>query len=163
MFDLVEKHELSPERTRSCASSLGKTAFDMHGGFANYKGKFEALLSTHYAAAAILHDRELSLAQFEPARYNDPNAGTVRGGSGGGECPIRPWSALRRWWKRKPSTARPLPSAATTPGARRKIRSRAPDVEEKFRTYAKAGFLTPVSKRSSASSPGWRSSDRRAN
>jgi 2-methylcitrate dehydratase PrpD len=44
----------------------------MHGIFPNYKGKFEALLSTHYAAAVILHDRELTLAQFEPERYNDP-------------------------------------------------------------------------------------------
>jgi 2-methylcitrate dehydratase PrpD len=44
----------------------------MHGIFPRYKGKFEALLSTHYCAAAILHDRALTLAQFEPARYNDP-------------------------------------------------------------------------------------------
>ena len=44
----------------------------MHGIFPRYKGKFEALLSTHYVAAVILHDRELTLAQFEPARYNDP-------------------------------------------------------------------------------------------
>jgi 2-methylcitrate dehydratase PrpD len=51
---------------------MGKTAVDMHGIFPRYKGKFDALLSTHYAAAAILHDRELSLAQFEPARYDDP-------------------------------------------------------------------------------------------
>ncbi|HEX8827665.1 MAG TPA: hypothetical protein VF778_06095, partial [Xanthobacteraceae bacterium] len=45
---------------------------DMHGGFSAYKGKFEALLSAHYAAAAILHDGALTLAQFAPARYDDP-------------------------------------------------------------------------------------------
>jgi len=72
MFELVEKHGASPDQTRNVRISLGKTAFDMHSGFANYKGKFQALLSSHYAAAVILHDRELSLAQFEPARYNDP-------------------------------------------------------------------------------------------
>jgi 2-methylcitrate dehydratase PrpD len=72
MFTLVEKHGLSPDRTRKLHISLGKTAFDMHGGFSHYKGKFEALLSAHYAAAVILYDRELSLAQFEPMRYNDP-------------------------------------------------------------------------------------------
>ena len=44
----------------------------MHGIFARYKGKFQALLSSHYVAAAILQDRELSLRQFEPDRYNDP-------------------------------------------------------------------------------------------
>ena len=52
--------------------ALTKTAVDMHGIFPRYQGKFEALLSTHYCAAAILHDRELTLAQFEPGRYNDP-------------------------------------------------------------------------------------------
>ena len=72
MFALVEKHKLNPGQTRKLHISLGKTAFEMHGGFAHYKGKFEALLSAHYAAAVVLHHRELSLAQFEPERYNDP-------------------------------------------------------------------------------------------
>jgi 2-methylcitrate dehydratase PrpD len=72
MFELVEKHGVAPGRTKQLRIFLGKTAFDMHGGFSNYKGKFQALLSSHYAAAVILQDRELSLAQFEPARYNDP-------------------------------------------------------------------------------------------
>jgi 2-methylcitrate dehydratase PrpD len=44
----------------------------MHGGFGTYKAKFEALLSAHYTAAVILHDRALTLAQFEPNRYDDP-------------------------------------------------------------------------------------------
>jgi 2-methylcitrate dehydratase PrpD len=52
--------------------ALSQNAFDMHGGFGAYKGKFGALLSAHYAAAAILHDGALSLAQFTPARYDDP-------------------------------------------------------------------------------------------
>ena len=72
MFELVEKHRLTPARTRKLRVSLGKAAFDMHGGFARYTGKFEALLSIHYAAAAILHDRALTLAQFEPTRFTDP-------------------------------------------------------------------------------------------
>src|SRR5215469_2600745 len=52
--------------------ALSQNAFAMHGGFGTYKGKFEALLSAHYVAAAILHDGALSLAQFTPARYDDP-------------------------------------------------------------------------------------------
>lgn len=52
---------------------LARAAFDMHGGFASYAGKFEALLSAHYAAAAYLHDRALELAQFAPRRYDDPS------------------------------------------------------------------------------------------
>src|SRR5262249_38275411 len=31
----------------------------------------EALLSAHYVAAAIVYDRDLTLAQFEPARYDN--------------------------------------------------------------------------------------------
>jgi 2-methylcitrate dehydratase PrpD len=72
MFDLVERHRVNPDQVRRLRVSLNKTAVDMHGIFPRYKGKFEALLSTHYCAAAILHDRALTLAQFEPARYNDP-------------------------------------------------------------------------------------------
>ncbi len=72
MFVLVEQHDLKPEQVRKIRVALGKTAFDMHGGFSHYNGKFEALLSSHYAAAVVLHDRALTLAQFEPARYNDP-------------------------------------------------------------------------------------------
>ncbi|MBI4195969.1 MAG: MmgE/PrpD family protein [Betaproteobacteria bacterium] len=71
MFDLLERHDVASDRVRKLRVSLGKTGFDMHGIFPRYKGKFEALLSIHYAAAAILHDRALTLAQFEPARYND--------------------------------------------------------------------------------------------
>jgi len=72
MFELVEKHRVSFDQVRKLRVSLNKTAVDMHGIFPRYQGKFEALLSTHYCAAAILHDRALTLAQFEPARYNDP-------------------------------------------------------------------------------------------
>ena len=72
MFDLVEEHRVAAERVRKIRVSLSQTAYDLHGHFERYKSKFDALLSTHYAAAVILHDRELTLAQFEPARYNDP-------------------------------------------------------------------------------------------
>jgi len=72
LFDLLHKHDVTPACVRRIAVGLSQSAFDMHGGFATYKGKFEALLSAHYAAAAILHDRALSLAQFAPERYDDP-------------------------------------------------------------------------------------------
>jgi len=71
-FDLVEKHQLKPADVRKIRVAMGKTAVDLHGIFPRYKAKFEALLSTHYAAAVILHDRELTLEQFEPKRYDDP-------------------------------------------------------------------------------------------
>ncbi len=72
LFDLVQKHAVAFADVRKVRIALGQSAFAMHGGFATYKGKFEALLSTHYTTAAILHDRVLTLEQFEPARYNDP-------------------------------------------------------------------------------------------
>jgi 2-methylcitrate dehydratase PrpD len=72
MFEQVKKLGATPDQTKKVRISLGKTAFDLHSGFPTYKGKFQALLSSHYAAAVILHDQELSLAQFEPSRYNDP-------------------------------------------------------------------------------------------
>jgi 2-methylcitrate dehydratase PrpD len=72
LFDIVAKHAVDPARVRKVHIALGKTTFDMHGGFDTYKAKFEALLSTHYTAAVILHDRALTLAQFEPQRYDDP-------------------------------------------------------------------------------------------
>jgi 2-methylcitrate dehydratase PrpD len=65
LFDLLQKHAIKVARVRHIA-------IGMHGGFAAYHGKFEALLSAHYAAAAILHDGTLTLAQFAPARYDDP-------------------------------------------------------------------------------------------
>ena len=72
MFDLVEQHKPAFDKVKKLRVAMSKTAVDMHGIFPHYKAKFDALLSTHYVAAAILHDRELSLAQFEPARYDDP-------------------------------------------------------------------------------------------
>jgi 2-methylcitrate dehydratase PrpD len=72
VFDLLNEHEIDTAEVRKVRVSLSPHAFAMHGRFGNYKGKFEALLSAHYTAAVILHDRALSLAQFEPARYDDP-------------------------------------------------------------------------------------------
>jgi 2-methylcitrate dehydratase PrpD len=72
LFDLLATHKIEAARVRHVAIALSQTACDMHGGFGTYKGKFEALLSAHYAAAAILHDRALGLAQFAPQRYDDP-------------------------------------------------------------------------------------------
>ena len=72
LFDLLAAHRIEAARVRRVGIALSQNAFDMHGGFGTYKGKFEALLSAHYAAAAILHDGALSLAQFASARYDDP-------------------------------------------------------------------------------------------
>jgi 2-methylcitrate dehydratase PrpD len=72
LFDLVDKHKIDTAQVRQVRIALSPAAFDMHGGFGTYIAKFEALLSAHYTAAVILHDRALTLAQFEPKRYDDP-------------------------------------------------------------------------------------------
>jgi 2-methylcitrate dehydratase PrpD len=72
MFDLIERHKIDPARVKKVRVALSQAAFDLHGKLARYKGKFDALISGHYTAAVILHDQELTLAQFEPARYDDP-------------------------------------------------------------------------------------------
>lgn len=72
MFDLVEHHDVKAPQVRRVRVALSATGVAMHGTFPRYQGKFEAMLSAHYAVAAILHDRALTLEQFEPARYSDP-------------------------------------------------------------------------------------------
>src|SRR5271169_2277887 len=73
LFDILHKHRVDFAKVRKVRVALSPQAFDMHGGFGTYQAKFEALLSAHYTAAVILHDRALTLAQFEAARYDDPN------------------------------------------------------------------------------------------
>jgi 2-methylcitrate dehydratase PrpD len=137
MFDLVEKQGVRAEQVKKLRVSLGKTAFDMHGGFSRYKGKFEALLSTHYSAAVILHDRQLSLAQFEPARYTDPV--------------LARFAAEQVEVKCDPSLAgtQAIVEADTVSGETIRVRCDTPrgapenplsraQIEGKFRTYAKA-------------------------
>ncbi|MHB8992137.1 MAG: MmgE/PrpD family protein [Chloroflexota bacterium] len=73
MFDLLEQYDLRPAQVSHLRIAMSNSAFDLHGGYANFSGKFEAMLSAHYAAAAVLHDHDLWLDQFEPARYNAPD------------------------------------------------------------------------------------------
>ncbi len=143
MFDLVEKRRLGFEQVKRLRVSLNKTAVDMHGIFPRYQGKFEALLSTHYCAAAILHDRALTLAQFEPARYNDPV--------------LARFAAERVEMKADPalSGVQCVVEAETVDGRMVSIRCDHPrgspenpltraQIEEKFRTYAGALLPTPA-------------------
>jgi 2-methylcitrate dehydratase PrpD len=73
LFDLLDQNDFQVRDVTRVDVGLGQRAFDMHGGYASYAGKFQAMLSAHYAAAAVLHDRDLSLHQFEPERYEAPD------------------------------------------------------------------------------------------
>jgi 2-methylcitrate dehydratase PrpD len=136
MFDLVEQHEVKAQQVRRVRVGLSKTGNDMHGIFPRYKGKFEALLSTHYAVAAILHDRELTLAQFEPERYNDTKLKSFAAEN----VEVREDASV--------SGVQAIVEAETTAGRVIKVRCDTPrgspenpltraQIEAKFRTYAK--------------------------
>ncbi|HEV2009347.1 MAG TPA: MmgE/PrpD family protein [Burkholderiales bacterium] len=137
MFELVEKYKVGPAQVKKLKVTLSQPAFDLHGGFDTYKAKFDALLSTHYCAAVILHDRELSLAQFEPARYDDPK--------------LRKFAAEQVEVRADPALTgvQAVVEAETIDGKTLAVRCDHPrgsaenalaraQIEDKFRTYAKA-------------------------
>jgi 2-methylcitrate dehydratase PrpD len=137
MFDLVEKHRLTFDQVRKVRVSMNKTGVDMHGIFPRYQGKFEALLSTHYCAAAILHDRALTLAQFEPARYNDSKL--ARFAAEQVEVRIDPaLSGVQSIVEAETAGGKTVTARCEHPrGAPENPLSRA-EIEEKFRSYGKA-------------------------
>src|SRR6202171_1022102 len=57
MFDLIEQHKIDPAKVKKVRVALSKLAFDLHGKLAQYKAKFDAMISGHYTAAVILHDQ----------------------------------------------------------------------------------------------------------
>ncbi len=143
LFNIVERREVNAARVRQVRVGLSPGAFKMHGGFGAYKGKFEALLSAHYIAAVVLHDRTLSLAEFEPDRYDD--------------------ARLRHFAAQKVevhadaslSDAQAAVEIETLDGAILSVRCEHPlgayenplsgaQVEQKFRTYARGQVPDPV-------------------
>ncbi len=136
LFELVRREEVAFDKIARVRLSVGKTPFAMHGGYATWKAKFEALLSAHYVAAVFLRDREVTLAQFEPACYDDPalrrfaaEKVTVAedGALGGGQAVAEV----------ETTDGRTLTARCTHPlGAPENPLSRA-QIEDKFRTYAK--------------------------
>ena len=140
LFDLIERQNIDPARVQKVRVALSPTVFDLHGKLARYKAKFDALISGHYTAAVILHDQELTLDQFEPARYDDPKLRRAAAE----QIEIRPDAAL---------TGVQAVVDIETDGATLTARCEHPrgsaenpltraQIEGKFRTYAD-GVLTP--------------------
>ena len=142
MFDLVEKHRVDAGKVKKLRVYLNKSGADMHGIFPRYKGKFEALLSIHYTAAAILHDRALTLAQFEPARYNDP--ALARFAAEQVEVKIDPaLSGVQSMVEAETTDGKTLSVRCEHPRGSPENRLTRAQIEEKFRTYAR-GTLPPA-------------------
>src|SRR2546427_2945275 len=140
MFDLIEQHKIDPARVKKVRVALSQPTFDLHGKLAQYKAKFDALISGHYTAAVILHDQELTLAQFEPARYDDAKMRRAAAE----QIAIRPDAALTgvQAVVDIETDGRTLTARCDHPrGSAENPLSRA-QIESKFRTYAE-GVLTP--------------------
>jgi 2-methylcitrate dehydratase PrpD len=137
LFDLVEQQRIDPAQVKKMRIALSQTVFDLHGGLARYKGKFDALISAHYTAAVILHDRELTLSQFEAQRYDDPRLRRAAAE----QVEIRPDPALTGVQAVVEIEARDgstLSARCDHPrGSAENPLSRA-QIEKKFRTYAPA-------------------------
>jgi 2-methylcitrate dehydratase PrpD len=143
LFDIVEHHDVDAGRVRKVRVGLAPGAFKMHGGFDAYNGKFEALLSAHYIAAVVVHDRTLTLAQFEPDRYDDAKLRQFAAG----KVEVRADVALR--------DAQAAVEIETADGAVLSSRCEHPlgscenplsraQVEQKFRTYARGQLPDPL-------------------
>ncbi len=71
IFDLIEAHDLRPADVERLTIALSDATYRMHGEM-GWDTRFKALLSTRYAAAVVLHDRECWLEQFGQDRIGDP-------------------------------------------------------------------------------------------
>ena len=140
MFDLIEQHKIDPAKVKKVRVALSQPVFDLHGKLAKYKAKFDALISGHYTAAVILHDQELTLDQFEPARYDDPKLRRAAAE----QIELRPDAALTgvQAVVEIETDGGTLTARCDHPrGSAENPLSRA-QIESKFRTYAD-GVLTP--------------------
>jgi len=71
LLALIERHDLRPETVAQVTVGLSQGVYTMHGEI-GWEGKFRALLSTRYATAVVLADRQCWLDQFSPQRLADP-------------------------------------------------------------------------------------------
>ena len=69
LFDLIEQHDLTADRTERLRIHLSPASFDAYKDRRTFNGKWQASASIHYTAAVVLHDRELWMEQFD--RYDD--------------------------------------------------------------------------------------------
>jgi 2-methylcitrate dehydratase PrpD len=135
LFDLIERNQIDVAAVARLRVAMSPSAYDYHGKLPNYKAKFEALISAHYTAAVILHDRALTLAQFEPARYDDPKLRRFAQQ----QVEIRPDPALsgvQTIVEIELSDGKKLSSRSDYPRGSFENPLSAAQIEQKFRTYA---------------------------
>ena len=72
LFDLIAQHDLRADDVERLRIVLNPGVCEAHGCFPRPKGTFQALLSAHFVAAVVLHERAAWLDQFGPDRYENP-------------------------------------------------------------------------------------------
>jgi len=70
VFDLIAAHDVAPDQVARMTITLSETTHRLHGEM-GWDTRFQALLSTRYTAAVVMHDRECWLEQFTPERIAD--------------------------------------------------------------------------------------------
>ncbi len=68
----MERHTLKAADVRRMRIRLSPASHAAYVNRRTIRGKWEASGSVYYTASVVLHDRELWMDQFEPARFNDP-------------------------------------------------------------------------------------------
>ena len=72
LFDLVEKHPIDPAQVKKLRIALSKPVFDMHGIFASVQGASSRRCCRRTTSPPrSCTTARMTLAQFEPARYDD--------------------------------------------------------------------------------------------
>lgn len=72
LFDLIEQYDVAASEVERLRIALSPDVEQAHGCFPQPDGTFQALLSAHFVAAVVLHERAAWLDQFGPSRYEDP-------------------------------------------------------------------------------------------
>jgi len=74
LLALIAAHDLKPETIGEVRIGMSRGQYDMHGNV-GWEGRFKAMLSVHYTASVVLHDRRCWLEQYTPERYGDERVG----------------------------------------------------------------------------------------
>jgi 2-methylcitrate dehydratase PrpD len=72
LFNLIAQHDLRADEVERLRIVLNPGVCEAHGCFPRPEGTFQALLSAHFVAAVVLHERAAWLDQFGPDRYENP-------------------------------------------------------------------------------------------
>ena len=72
LFDLIAQHDLQADEVERLRIVLNPASAKRTVVSRGREGTFQALLSAHFVAAVVLHERAAWLDQFGPSRYEDP-------------------------------------------------------------------------------------------